>query len=38
MALINPILHQLITWKPPKDGVTLLELFGGISISLEALL
>jgi hypothetical protein len=35
---IKPILHQLITWTPPKEGITLLELFGGIGIGLEALL
>jgi hypothetical protein len=33
---IKPVLHQLITWKPPKEGITLLELFGGISTGLEA--
>jgi hypothetical protein len=36
--LIKPILRQLITWTPPKEGITLLELFGGIGTSLEALL
>jgi hypothetical protein len=36
--LIKPLLRQLITWTPPKEGITLLELFGGIGISLEALL
>jgi hypothetical protein len=35
---IKPIFHQLITWIPPKEGITLLELFGGISTGLEALL
>jgi len=35
---IKPLLHQLITWTPPKEGITLLELFGGIGIGLEALL
>jgi hypothetical protein len=35
---IKPILHQLITWTPPKEGITLLELFGGISTGLKALL
>jgi hypothetical protein len=35
---IKPVLHQLITWTPPKKGITLLELFGGISTGLEALL
>jgi site-specific DNA-cytosine methylase len=36
--LIKPILRQLITWTSPKEGITLLELFGGIGIGLEALL
>jgi hypothetical protein len=35
---IKPVLRQLITWTPPKEGNTLLELFGGIGTSLEALL
>jgi hypothetical protein len=35
---IKPILHQLITWTLPKEGITLLEFFGGIGIGLEALL
>jgi len=35
---IKPVLCQLITWTPPKEGITLLELFGGIGIGLEALL
>jgi hypothetical protein len=35
---IKPILHQLITWTPPKEGITLLELFGGIDTGHEALL
>ncbi len=35
---IKPVLHQLITWTPPKEGITLLELFGGISIGLKTLL
>jgi hypothetical protein len=35
---IKPILRQLITWTPPKEGITLLEFFGGICIGLEALL
>jgi len=34
---IKPVLRQLITWTPPKEGITLLELFSGIGISLEAL-
>jgi hypothetical protein len=35
---IKPVLHQLIPWTPPKEGITLLELFSGISTGLEALL
>jgi hypothetical protein len=35
---IKPVLCQLITWTPPKEGITLLEFFGGIGIGLEALL
>jgi hypothetical protein len=35
---INLVLRQLITWTPPKDGITLLEFFGGIGIGFEALL
>jgi hypothetical protein len=35
---IKPILRQLITWTPPKEGITLVELFGGIGTGLEALL
>jgi site-specific DNA-cytosine methylase len=35
---IKPLLHQLITWTPPKEEITLLELFGGIGTCLEALL
>jgi hypothetical protein len=35
---IKPVLRQLITWTPPKEGITLLELFGGIGTSLETLL
>ncbi len=35
---IKLILCQLITWTPPKEGITLVELFGGIGTSLEALL
>ncbi len=35
---IKPLFHQLITWTSPKEGITLLELFGGINTSLEALL
>ncbi len=33
---IKLVLCQLITWTPPKEGITLLELFGGIGISLKA--
>jgi hypothetical protein len=35
---IKLILHQLITWTPPKERITLLELFGGIGTSFETLL
>jgi hypothetical protein len=35
---IKLVLCQLITWTSPKEGITLLELFGGIGTSLEALL
>jgi hypothetical protein len=35
---IKPIFRQYITLTPPKEGIALLELFGGINISLEALL
>ncbi len=35
---IEPVLRQLITWTLPKEGITLLELFGGIGTGLEALL
>jgi hypothetical protein len=35
---IKQVLRQLITWTPPKEGITLLDLFGGISTGLEALL
>jgi len=35
---IKLILCQLITWTPPKEGITLLELFGGIGTSFKALL
>jgi hypothetical protein len=36
--LIKSILRQLITWTPHKEGITSLKLFGGIGISLKALL
>jgi hypothetical protein len=35
---IKPVLCQLITWTPPKEGITLLKLFGGIGTSFKALL
>jgi hypothetical protein len=35
---IKLILRQLITWTLPKEGITLLEIFGGISTSLKVLL
>jgi hypothetical protein len=35
---IKPVLHKLITWTPPQEGITLLEFFGGIGIGFEALL
>ncbi len=35
---IKPVLRQLITWIPPKEGITLLEPFGGIGTNLKALL
>jgi hypothetical protein len=35
---IKPILRQLITWTPPKEGITLLEFFGGIGTGFKALL
>ncbi len=35
---IKPLFRQLITWTPPKEGITLLELFGGIGTGLKALL
>jgi hypothetical protein len=34
---IKLVLRQLITWTPPKEGITLLELFDGISRGFEAL-
>ncbi len=36
--LINPVLHQLITWTLRKEGITLLKKIGGIGACLEALL
>jgi hypothetical protein len=35
---IKPIFHQLITWTPPKEKITLRKLFGGIGIGLKTLL
>jgi hypothetical protein len=31
---IQPLLSKVVTWTPPKDGITVLELFGGISTGL----
>jgi hypothetical protein len=36
--LIKPIFSQLITWTLPKEGITLLELFGGVGIGFKTLL
>jgi hypothetical protein len=35
---IKSVLRQLITWTPPKEGITLLEFFGGIGTGHKALL
>jgi hypothetical protein len=35
---IKLVLRQLITWTPPEEGITLLELFSGIGTSVETLL
>jgi len=35
---IKLVFRQLITWTPPKEGITLLELFGGIGVGFKALL
>jgi len=35
---IKLVLRQLIMWTLPKEGITLLELFGGIGLDFEALL
>jgi hypothetical protein len=35
---IKSIFHHLITWTQHKEGITLLQLFDGIGIGLEALL
>jgi hypothetical protein len=36
--LIKQVFRQQITRRLPKEGITLLKLFGGIGTSLEALL
>jgi hypothetical protein len=36
--LIKPVFRQLITWTSPKEGITLLEFFGGIGTSFKVLL
>jgi hypothetical protein len=35
---IKPIFCELITWTPPKESITLLQLVGGIGTRLKALL
>jgi hypothetical protein len=35
---IKLVLRQLITWTPLKEGITLLEFFGGIGTGFETLL
>jgi hypothetical protein len=35
---IKLVLYQLNTWTSPKEGITLVELFGGIGIGFKALL
>jgi hypothetical protein len=35
---IKPVLRQLIIWTSPKEGITLLELFGGIGTGFATLL
>ncbi len=35
---IKLVLRELITWTPPKEGITLLKVFVGIGTSLETLL
>jgi hypothetical protein len=35
---IKLVFRQLITWTPPKEGITLLEFFGGIGAGFEALI
>ncbi len=34
--LIKPVFCQLITFTPHKEGITLLEFFGGIGTGLKA--
>jgi hypothetical protein len=35
---IKPVLRWLITWTPPKEAITLLDVFSGTGIGLKALL
>jgi len=35
---LNPLDTKVIQWDIPKDGICLLELFGGISFGLAAIL
>jgi len=35
---IKLVLRQLITWTLPKEGITLLKLFGGMGTGLKTLL
>jgi hypothetical protein len=35
---IKLVFCQLITWTPPKEGITFIELFGGIGTGFETLL
>ncbi len=36
--LIKLVFRELITWTPPKEEITLVELFGGIGTGFKALL
>ncbi len=36
--LIKPVFCKLITYTSPKEGITLLELFGGIGTSFETVI
>ncbi len=38
LEVLQRLLSQLITWTPPNEGITLLELFGGIGTGVETLL